>query len=194
MNPRTRFAAILGSGFVAGIIAVAVLYENSGDDVQHVPPPQLDKFELTADHPMVADLAFEDGAGKPTSIAAFRGRVLLLNLWATWCAPCVAELPALARVQTALSAEKFQVLPVDMEKLEAAKVAAFLKEHGSENLPVYIDRNLAVMRGFEAFALPFTVLIDADGREIGRASGPQEWDHPDVLAYLRGLARQPAAP
>ena len=191
MNPRTRFAAILGSGLVAGIIAIAVLYGNSSNDVQLVPPPQLDKFELTAGRPAVPDLAFEDGAGMPTSIAKFKGRVLLLNLWATWCAPCVAELPDLARTQSALSQEKFLVLPVDMEKLESAKVAAFLKEHDSEILPVYIDRNMAVMRGFEAFALPFTVLIDAEGREIGRASGPQDWGHPDVLAYLRGLARQP---
>lgn len=193
MNTRPPLVLIAAS-LVAVTIAAAVLYGNSAGNVQLVPPPQLDKFKLTADRPSVPDVMFEDAKGASVSLASFKGRVVLLNLWATWCAPCVAELPDLARAQAALPSDKLLVLPIDMEKLEVAKIEAFLKEHEAGSLPVHADRTLAIMRGFEAFALPFTVLIDAEGREIGRASGPQDWDHPDVVAYLRGLAESPAAP
>jgi thiol-disulfide isomerase/thioredoxin len=191
MDSRARLAGIIAAGLAVVTIAVAVLYGTNGQDVHATPPAIWDKFQLTEGQPQVPDVEFEDAAGNRKTLADFKGRVVLLNLWATWCGPCVMELPDLARAQTELPQDKVLVLPIDMEKLPAEKVAAFLKEHNAGALPVYVDRQLSLMREFEAFALPLTILIDADGREIGRAAGPQPWHHEDSIAYLRALGEKP---
>ncbi|MEY4878979.1 MAG: hypothetical protein RJB62_448 [Pseudomonadota bacterium] len=139
--------------------------------------------------PMAPEAGFFDGAGAPINLADFRGRFVVLNLWATWCAPCVAELPALARAQEALG-DDVLILPVDMEDKSAEEITAFLAQNGAEMLPVYIDREFAVMRAFEAFSvgLPYTIFIDAEGRQVATASGPQEWDDADAIAYIRQMS------
>jgi thiol-disulfide isomerase/thioredoxin len=191
MGSRKRLSVIVAAGLAAVALAVAVLYGTNGADVHATPPAVLDKFELTAERPQIASISFEDAKGAPVALADFRGKVLLVNLWATWCTPCVAELPDVARAEALLPKDKVAVLAINMEKIGADKVAAFLKGHEAAALPVYIDRELKVMRGFEAFGLPLTVVIDGEGREVGRAFGPQKWDHPDVIAYLRALAERP---
>src|SRR4051812_38447803 len=142
MDSRTRLAGIIAAGLAVVTIAVAVLYGTNGQDVHASPPANWDKFQLTAGQPAVPDISFEDAAGATRSLADFKGRVVLLNLWATWCGPCVMELPDLARAQTQLPQDKVTVLAVDMEKLPAEKIAAFLKEHNATALPVYADRKL----------------------------------------------------
>ena len=191
MGSRKRLAAIVAAGLAAVAVTVAVLYGTNGSDVHATPPAVLDKFELTAEQPQVPEISFDDAGGATVSLADFRGKVLLVNLWATWCTPCVAELPDIARADAQLPDDSISVLPINMEKIGAEKVAAFLQGHEAGSLPVYIDRDLKAMRGFEAFGLPLTVIIDAEGREVGRAVGPQKWDHPDVIAYLRALAGRP---
>ena len=187
MDPKKRLTAML-AGLVGIAVVVAVLYGMNDGDVHATPPDVLDKFELAADRPMLPNLEFQDASGARKTLADFRGQVVLLNLWATWCTPCVAELPDLANAQEALKGTRVTVLPIDLEKHDLAKIAAFLKEKGAGTLPVYVDRTSAVMRDLEAFGLPLTVLIDAEGREIGRSFGAQPWDHPDTIAYLRHLA------
>jgi thiol-disulfide isomerase/thioredoxin len=190
MNPRKRLVVILAGSLAVLTLGLAVLYGTRGTAVHDTPPPILDKFELTAERSAIPDMQFADGMGAMRSLSEFRGRVLLVNLWATWCAPCVAELPDLAEAHEALKDAAVAILPIDMERLEADKVAEFLEEKNAGALPVYIDRTYAVMRGMEANALPLTVLIDKEGNEIGRAQGAQAWNHPDVISYLRFLAQQ----
>jgi thiol-disulfide isomerase/thioredoxin len=189
MDPRKRLALIVAGGLAALTLGLAVLYGTNAPAVHDTPPALLDKFVLTEGRAAVPDLEFVDRAGETKSLADFRGQVLLVNLWATWCTPCVAELPDLAEAQEALEGDAVAIIPIDMERLEADKIAQFLREKNAGSLPVYIDRTYAVMQGFEANALPLTVLIDKEGREIGRAAGAQAWNHPDVIAYLRFLAQ-----
>jgi len=198
----TSKARVLAVGtFLAGALALAVLYGNwaapvhdaGGEDTETAGAPQLPASlsgVVPADGtPDAPEAAFFDEAGAPVTLAAFEGRFVVLNLWATWCAPCVAELPALARAQAALG-EDALILPVDMEDKSAEEIRAFLDENGAGTLPAYIDREFAVMRAFEAFSvgLPYTIFIDASGRQVATASGPQEWDDPEAVAYIRHMA------
>jgi thiol-disulfide isomerase/thioredoxin len=136
----------------------------------------------------VPAVAFSDAAGMRKSLAAFRGRYVLLNLWAPWCAPCVRELPALAKLKTMLPKDRFAVVAVDVGRGTTADARSFLVAHGARALDPYTDTNIALLRVFGAFGLPLTVLIDPEGREIGRAVGPAAWDSPAAVGYFRDLA------
>jgi len=190
VKPRTRFLAVTAFGF-AGIVTAAILYGNRFGDV-HAPPAILDKLKVTSGRPAAPAIGFRDSTGKEIGLADFHGRYMLVNLWATWCGPCIEELPALARLQKALPQDRFAVVPVDvLEKLDAEKVGAFLTMHGADGLPVYIDRDYATQRGFTANELPLTVLIDSDGHEVARAAGGQKWDDPASVAYLKAISAPP---
>lgn len=145
------------------------------------------KLQLTAGYPAVPDAAFTNGEGRSVQLADFRGRFVLLNMWAKWCPPCVNELPAFARAQASLPRDRIAIVAVDLEQNEPAEVLEFLRAHGAQDLTPYVDRDLALMRSFKAYGLPLTVIIDPDGHEIARAFGPEQWDGPDALSYLRKL-------
>jgi thiol-disulfide isomerase/thioredoxin len=182
----TRFAILAACVAVVG--AAAVLYGNSVGDV-HAPPAVLDKLKLTSGRPAAAAIAFRDAEGKEVKLADFHGRYMLVNLWATWCGPCINELPELAKLQKALPQDRITVVPVDvLEKLDAGKIGDFLNRHGAEGLPVFIDRDYATQRGFAANELPLTVLIDADGHEVARAAGGQKWGDPASVEYLKEIS------
>lgn len=139
--------------------------------------------------------AWTDASGNAVDIRNYRGRLVVLNLWATWCGPCITELPALARAKAALANDGVAVIAVDLEKKEAADIGAFLKAHGADGLDISIDRDLNLMRSFGAYGLPLTIVFDRQGREIARAAGPQKWDDPEAVAYLRELSNwQPGRP
>jgi thiol-disulfide isomerase/thioredoxin len=135
----------------------------------------------------VPAVAFSDDKGNRISLSQLKGRYVLLNLWAPWCAPCVRELPALARLQSAVASARFQVIAVDVGRGSAADARTFLDDHGAKALATYVDANLALLRAFGAFGLPLTVLIDPQGKEIGRAIGPAAWDSADSVEYFRTL-------
>ena len=194
MGLRTRLVLIL----VAAIAAVgipAVLYEMTVRDVHASasPPAILDKLHLTDGAPPAPAATFYDADGKAMSLNDFRGRYVLVNLWATWCGPCINELPSLVRLQAELPQDKITVLPIDLEKHESQKVVEFLARTKIEGLPIYIDRDFSAMRGFAANELPLTILIDSEGREIARAAGEQKWDHADTVAYLKAISAPPAS-
>jgi len=195
MNSRTRGIAILAAGLGAAAVA-AVLYGMMGANVHagDAPPAVLDKMKLTDGRPAAPAIAFKDAEGKDVKLADFHGRYMLVNLWATWCGPCINELPELAKLQKALPQDRVTVVPVDvLERLDAGKLGDFLKMHGADGLPVYIDTDRATQRGLIANELPLTVLIDADGHEVARAAGGQKWGDPAVVNYLKTISAPPAA-
>jgi thiol-disulfide isomerase/thioredoxin len=194
MTLRTRLVLIA----VAAIAAVGIpwlLYENRARDVNASasPPAILDKMQLTEGTPAAPAVTFYDAEGKALSLNDFRGRYVLVNLWATWCGPCINELPSLVRLQAELPQDKITVLPLDLEKHDAGKVAEFLERTKIEGLPIYIDRDFSAMRGFAANELPLTILIDAEGKEVARAAGEQKWDHADSVAFLKAISAPPAS-
>ena len=158
------------------------------------PPPALDKLKLAEDGALAPDAGFADAEGKPIKLADFRGRYVLVNLWATWCAPCITELPSLAKLNAALPQDRITVLPIDiLERLDAQRVGEFLAMHDAGTLPVYLDREYSVQRGFVANELPLTVLIDPEGRIVAKAAGPQEWSDPAAVSYLKAISAPPSS-
>ncbi len=193
MEPRPKPLAILAAIAVAVGLAAVVIYVIGGHNTQapvassSALPASMTKLQVTAGNPDVPDATFDDGEGRQVHVSDFRGRYVLLNMWAKWCPPCINELPALARAQAKLPKDRIVVVAVDLENNEPADVMEFLRAHGAEGLNAYVDRNLELMRSFKAYGLPLTVVIDPEGREVARAFGPEQWDGADALSYLRGL-------
>lgn len=131
------------------------------------------------------NLSFANSAGGQASLADFRGKVVLVNLWATWCAPCRQEMPALDRLQDKLGGPDFQVIALSVDRGGVPAVNRFYLDVGVRNLPVFVDLSGTVLRQAGATGLPTTLLFDRDGREIGRFVGPAEWDGPRIEAILR---------
>jgi thiol-disulfide isomerase/thioredoxin len=146
-----------------------------------------------ADPPQPAPaLQFTDGDGNQYSLADFKGRVVLVNLWATWCVPCVKEMPSLDRLQTALGGKDFTVLAISQDRGGARVVDPFLDKLGLSALKRYLDPKGTVGRAFAVRGLPTSVLIDRDGRELGRLEGGAEWDGPAAQAMIKHYLDQGA--
>lgn len=131
------------------------------------------------------DVQFVDGEGRSRGLADFRGRVVLLNVWATWCVPCRKEMPTLDRLQETLGSADFQVVALSIDRKGLNVVHAFYNDVGIKHLAVHVDRSGKAARELGAVGLPTTLLIDRAGREIGRLVGPAEWDAPEMIAFIR---------
>src|SRR5260221_11841517 len=132
-----------------------------------------------------AAVRFEDDQGQPRSLADFRGKIVLLNVWATWCAPCIKEIPALDRLAAALNGADFAVVPVSLDRKGIDAVRKVFAERDVQKLPIYIDRSGEALRTVRAIGLPTSLLIDREGREFARAVGPAEWDGAATIEFLR---------
>jgi thiol-disulfide isomerase/thioredoxin len=135
----------------------------------------------------VPELSFEDAQGKQLSLADFHGQVVVLNLWATWCAPCRREMPSLDRLQAEHGGDRLHVLPLSIDRGGLEQIEAFYDEVGIQHLEIYRDPKAAASRALGAFGLPTTVVIDRGGREVGRVLGPDEWDGDEAVAALQAL-------
>jgi len=142
----------------------------------------------------VPDLVFADADGKERRLSEFRGKLVLLNLWATWCAPCVKEMPSLERLQTKRGSDRFLVLALSQDRGGLFQVRQFYDAQDLKALDVFVDKTMASARALKAAALPTTLLIDPEGREIGRLVGSAEWDAPEAIAYIDWYLRGVAAP
>lgn len=138
------------------------------------------------------NVAFEDGAGRKVTLADFRGKVVLLNIWATWCPPCRKEMPALDRLQQQLGSPRFEVVALSIDRGGTIVVQSFYEETDVRALAVYIDSSGQASGQLGVVGLPTTLLIDGAGREIGRLTGPAEWDSPEAVATIRRYLGTPA--
>ncbi|MFZ5677208.1 MAG: TlpA family protein disulfide reductase [Pseudomonadota bacterium] len=147
-------------------------------------------FVVKADRKPAPDISFLPENGGETTLKAWKGRVVLVNLWATWCAPCREEMPSLAKLQTDMGSPDFEVvaIAVDRKGLEAS--GKFLKEVGATALKLYADPSTESLSKFQAVGLPSSILLDREGREIGRLAGPAEWDSPDAKALIKAAVAE----
>lgn len=149
---------------------------------------------LPAQKPLsLAELAFDAPDGKKMTIADMKGKTLLVNLWATWCAPCRKEMPALDELQREAGSDKFEVVAINLDRGGPEKPKAFLDEIGVKNLAYYSDASNKLFNDLRAKAratgLPTTLLVSTDGCELGTLYGPAEWASPDAKALI--AAAQP---
>lgn len=135
----------------------------------------------------VPEIQFQDGSGRARTLAEFRGKVVLLNLWATWCAPCREEMPSLDRLQTRLGGPDFEVVALSIDQQGVPAVRKFYDELGIKALQLYNDPSAQAGFKLATRGLPTTLIIDRTGREVGRRVGPAEWDAPKMVEELRGM-------
>jgi thiol-disulfide isomerase/thioredoxin len=137
---------------------------------------------------LVPDLTFKDRDGADRRLTDWRGRTVLLNLWATWCVPCRKEMPALDALQTELGSPGFEVVAVNIDTRDAEKPLAFLKQAGVTHLTYYADPSAKVFTDLKlagkAFGMPTTLIVGRSGCEIGEMAGPAEWASADGLQLV----------
>ena len=139
-------------------------------------------------HPQPKDIAgfsFADVTGSEKDLSNWKGRVVLLNLWATWCAPCRKEMPELARLQMLMGSADFEVVALSEDLKGAEASAAFLNEIGADNLALYVDPKATALAALQSVGLPTTVLIDRNGKEVGRLLGPADWASEDAQKLVK---------
>ncbi|MDH7798074.1 MULTISPECIES: TlpA disulfide reductase family protein [unclassified Beijerinckia] len=143
------------------------------------------------------EISFDGADGQRKTLADFKGKTVLLNLWATWCLPCRAEMPALDQLQAKLGGANFEVVAVNIDTARLEKRQAFLDEAGVKSLAFYADPKAGVFQTLrqagKVVGLPTTLLIDSRGCELGVMSGPAEWASEDALRLIRAAtALKPA--
>ena len=148
-------------------------------------PPQ--NFVLRETPAPVPELSFTDGEGKPQCLSDFRGKIVLLNIWATWCLPCRREMPTLDRLQAALGGADFEVVALSVDRRGLEVVKKFYAEIGVEHLAIRIDTSSRAGFALATEGLPTSLLVDRQGQEIGRLIGPAEWDAPDMVDFLKSI-------
>jgi thiol-disulfide isomerase/thioredoxin len=131
-----------------------------------------------------SEIRFVDADGRPHSLAEYAGRAVLVNFWATWCAPCVAELPSLDRLQAKRGGGGFAVIALSEDRQGWPVIRPFLQKIGVRALPVYHDAGGETAVKLKVSAMPTTILFDSTGREVGRVVGPAEWDSPEAEALI----------
>jgi len=209
-----RIPFAIGAVLIGAVIGFAVVYgigglrrNASGDSAcrpavdlarKLAPLAQGEVAALTmATAPLrLPDLAFEDADGKLRKLSEWRGRTVLLNLWATWCVPCRKEMPALDSLQTRLGGPDFEVVAVNIDTRDPEKPKNFLKDANLIRLGYFTDQKAKVFQDLKAIGralgMPTSVLIDGAGCEIATIAGPAEWASDDAVKLIKA-AMKPAA-
>lgn len=130
---------------------------------------------------------FQDRFGNTKTLADWRGKVVLVNLWATWCGPCREEMPSLDNLKKTFDGQEFDVVAISMDRGGLKKPKDFYEETEIKNLALYIDPTTKLMFRSKAVGLPATILFDRQGREIGRLPGPAHWDSDEAINLVRGV-------
>lgn len=147
-------------------------------------PPLASSLTPKAPTPAPA-LKLKDLDGKTHDLAGLRGKVVLINFWATWCPPCRREMPSMERLKQALAGEPFVVLAVDVGE-SAETIETFTSQlDAAPTFPILLDRQAGVMQAWQVAGLPTTFLVDKRGRVVATAIGGREFDHPAIVAAIR---------
>ncbi|MBL4757349.1 MAG: TlpA family protein disulfide reductase [Rhizobiales bacterium] len=198
-SAKTIFvSAVLVAGLVAGAIYVTLTPDGNDETQTVLPFDQGMREELRpfATGEMAAlfvsedvsnrnSLGFQNRAGEDISVADWQGRIVLVNLWATWCPPCRAEMPALDQLQAQLGGADFEVVAINVDRGGPGKGEAFYTEIGLNNLRFYYDGSQpGIVRELSVIGMPTTLLLDRQGREVARLAGPAEWASEDAVKLI----------
>ena len=200
--PEARKAAVRGRIMIAAavwagaaLLAGAAMLFVASDEPEPTVAAVGGELFVASEPRIVPELRFADGAGRPRTLADFRGKTVPLNLWATWCVPCRKEMPALDRLQARLGGPDFEVVALSIDRKGLSAVQPFYVELGLKTLAIYVDETGSAASQAGALGLPTTLLIDARGNEVGRAVGPREWDSLATMAEIeRRIGRASTAP
>ncbi len=174
----------IGALAVCGTLAAALAPEQGA-----AAAPQGQGARLVEERRPLPEFSFTDAEGRERRVADFPGQALVVNFWATWCPPCVAEMPALDRLHAMLRGDGIEVLALSSDRGGRGAVEPFYQRNSLKNLGVWLDPRGAAGRAFAVRGLPTTVMIDRSGAEVARAEGAAEWDAAPTVAAIRRLAR-----
>ena len=184
-------AAFYGTKTQAGKGACPAASAAIADKLRPLAQGEIAALDVAKPPRLATPIAFDGPGGQKLSLADFKGRALVLNLWATWCVPCRSEMPALDKLEAAAGGPEFQVVAVNVDTARVERAAKFLDEIGVKRLTRYADHSGDAFEALRlagvALGLPTSLLIDAEGCEIGVVAGPAKWDSPDALAAVKAL-------
>ena len=183
------FAGALALFGTAGFVLLLALSAGVAAEGQKT---TLGEFIATDPPQPAPEVAFTDAAGDPASLADFKGKPVVVNLWATWCQPCLQEMPSLERLQSEF-AGKLTVAAVSEDRGGAKQVTPFVEKLELRKVKVYLDPKSDVGHAFNVRGLPTSIVIDAEGRVVGRVEGAAQWDSEKMIAVLRPLT-EPVKP
>ncbi len=173
--------------FIACFLGSLLFGFNIGS-AQADPPPltgEMSRFTF-ADAPQSLDqVSLTDLSDNPAFLSQFRGKIVLVNVWATWCGPCVMEMPALDHLQATLGSQDFVVVPVSIDRGGAHQASPFLARMGVKSMTPFFDKSNSIGRFLGASRIPVTVIIGRDGNEIGRLVGTADWEGQEAQALLK---------
>lgn len=192
------FAAIYGSGALKGGASGDPACRGAAQIAKRIAPlarGEVAALTMATAPVRLPDLAFQDANGKPAKLSNWRGKTVLVNLWATWCVPCRKEMPTLDRLQAKLAGPKFEVVAINIDSRDLAKSRAFMKEQELHRLGFYSDQNGKVFQDLKsigpALGLPTSVLVDPHGCEIASIAGPAKWDSSDAIKLITAAITPP---
>ena len=188
MNNKITIASLIALLLVAG----GIYWLNGPQSKVKMAPVAEPELSMAAymkhDAPQdVAPFTFVDATGAEKDVSSLKGKVTLLNLWATWCAPCRKEMPELSKLQKDLGGDNFQVVEVSEDLKGYQASADFLKQVGADNLTLYSDEKAKALDAVKGPGLPITLLLDKDGKEVGRLLGPAPWASDEAKAIIKGV-------
>lgn len=173
---------------VLGIFAFYELGNTPNNDIpQGLTSGTMKRFVFHDRAVPAPDAVFHDEHGNDVKFSSFKGKVILVNLWATWCAPCIKEMPDLNELQKSLGGDKFEVVLLSENQDGIESSLKFLEENNITHLNTFLDTKRDVARAFKSAALPTSIIINADGYEVGRLVGPAEWNSGDAKALINYL-------
>jgi thiol-disulfide isomerase/thioredoxin len=204
-----RLAMVILGGFAGVAVGLAAVYgigamqrnadpvcRPSGELARRLAPlarGEVAAISIATEPKRLPDLAFNDAGGQPRKLSDFRGRTVLLNLWATWCVPCRKEMPALDALQAKLGGETFQVIAINIDTRNLDRPKAWLDEVGIKGLGYFADPSAKVFQDLKAIGkalgMPTTLLIDPQGCELGTLAGPAEWASEDAIKLIEAAKR-----
>jgi len=157
------------------------------------PTGTVKNFEVAAQPKAATEFSWRGPTGSEVSLKTYAGKTVLINFWATWCAPCITELPSLLRLQEKLGSAPIAVIALNIDRGEAGaeKARAMLKRLKLEGLAFHHDSQSQAYRALGVEVMPTTIVFDSQGREAGRLRGPAEWDEPEAVKLLKALSETP---
>lgn len=197
MSKRTSVILLLA--FVCILVGGGVLYQSTNKPPVHPPiqvmsiaeaADRLDGFSLLTDPPPIPDIVMLDEAGGDVTFEAFRGKVVVFNLWATWCPPCIAEMPDLNALQETFADREFVVVPVASGKQGRESPADFLRKRNLSALTTYYDADSNFLRTFGLDTLPTTFILDKSGRMRGGVVGMAEWQSDEAKILIQAFLNE----
>ena len=189
---------LAGAASVVAVVVVVFVVSGSDDDsvTSRGDPPtggQMQNFLIAGARLPGPTQTWSNGDGQTVSLEDFRGKVVLVNFWASWCAPCLRELPSVNALQRDLGSDQFEVVAINIDQQGKRVAEPFAQRLKLDDLELYLDPRGRISRGVGVQVMPTTVLYDRNGLEIGRMEGPAEWDQADAKKLMQFYIDEPPA-